>query len=148
MLALSQDCSSDGPGQPSMQETPETENSFKEKEAQDQGSTLCSQTRLSEVRRRHSCMSQSSRIAHLETVFIGSLKKEKRRTKNLQTISLPHKDSLVWLRDLLFQHDTRTHSLNDRPQTLFLNYKYTHTPQCLLAACLRTGKYLWLTRTK
>lgn len=71
MLALFQDCSSDGPGQPSMQETPETKNSFKEKEAQDQGSSLCSQTRLSEVQKRHSCMSQSLSIAHLKTVFIG-----------------------------------------------------------------------------
>lgn len=72
MLALFQDCSSDGPGQPSMQKTPETKNGFKKKEAQDQGSTLCSQTRLSEVHQRHSCMSQSLRTAHLETVFTGS----------------------------------------------------------------------------
>lgn len=72
MLGLFQDCSSDGPGQPSMQATLETKNSFKTKEAQDQGSTLCSQARLSEVDQRHSCMSQSSRIAHLRTVFTGS----------------------------------------------------------------------------
>lgn len=49
MLAFFQNCSSDGPGQPSMQETPENKNNFQEKEAQDQGSTLRSQTRLSEV---------------------------------------------------------------------------------------------------
>lgn len=42
LLALFQDCSADGPGQPSMQETPETKNGFKKKEAQDQGSPLCS----------------------------------------------------------------------------------------------------------
>lgn len=53
-----QDCSSDGPGQPGVQETPETENILQEKEAQDQGSTLRPQSRLSEVRGRHSCMSQ------------------------------------------------------------------------------------------
>lgn len=41
-LVLFQDCSSDGAGQPSMQETPETKDIFKKKEAQDQGSTLCS----------------------------------------------------------------------------------------------------------
>lgn len=58
MLALFQDCSSDGPGQPSMQETPEIKNLLQEKEAQDQGSTLRPQSRLSEVRHRHSCMSQ------------------------------------------------------------------------------------------
>ena len=52
MLALFQDCSSDGPGQPSMQETLENKNSFKEKEAQDQGSTLRSQSRLSEVQQK------------------------------------------------------------------------------------------------
>lgn len=51
----------------------------------------------------------------------------KREDKNLQIISLPHKHSLVRLGDLLFQHHTRTHSLNDRPQTLLLNYKYTQT---------------------
>lgn len=127
MLALFQDCSSDGPGQPSVQETLETKNSFKEKETQDQGSTLCSQTRLSEVRQRHSCMSQSSSTDSIHR----QLKKE---DKNLQTISLPHKDSLLWLRDLLFQHHTCTHSLNDGPQTLFLNYKYTHpsvSPGCM-----------------
>lgn len=60
MLTLFQDCSSDGPGQPSMQKTHETEDSFKEKEAQDQGSSLCSQVGLSEVRRKHSRMSESS----------------------------------------------------------------------------------------
>lgn len=58
MSASFQDCSSDGPGQPSVQETPETENSLQEKEAQDQGSTLRPQSRLSEVHSRHSCMSQ------------------------------------------------------------------------------------------
>lgn len=69
----------------------------------------------------------------------------KREGKNLQIISLPHKHSLVRLGDLLFQH--RTRSLNDRPQTLLLNYKYTQT-HSLLATCLWTGKYLRLTRTK
>lgn len=53
-----QDCSSDGPGQPGVQETPETENILQEKEAQDQGSTLRPQSRLSEVHSSHSCMSQ------------------------------------------------------------------------------------------
>lgn len=53
-----QDCSSDGPGQPGVQEAPETENILQEKEAQDQGSTLRPQSRLSEVRSSQSCMSQ------------------------------------------------------------------------------------------
>lgn len=58
VFASFQDCSSDGPGQPGVQETPETENILQEKEAQDQGSTLRPQSRLSEVRSSHSCMSQ------------------------------------------------------------------------------------------
>lgn len=35
----------------------------------------------------------------------------KKEYKNLQTITRPHKDSLVRLRDLLFQHHTCTHKL-------------------------------------
>lgn len=54
--------------------------------------------------------------------------------RNLQTVSLPHKGSLVWLWDLLFQYQTCTHSLNDRPQTLLLTYQCT--PLRLLATCL------------
>lgn len=53
-----QDHSSDGAGQPGVQETPETEDILQEKEAKDQGSTLHPQSRLSEVRSSHSCMSQ------------------------------------------------------------------------------------------
>lgn len=48
-LSLFQDCPSDGSGQPNMQETPETKSSFKKKEAKDQRSALCSQSRVSEV---------------------------------------------------------------------------------------------------
>lgn len=40
LLASFQDRSADGPGQPSLQETPETKTGLKEKEAPDQGSAL------------------------------------------------------------------------------------------------------------
>lgn len=67
----------------------------------------------------------------------------KKEDTNLQTINLPHKDSLAWLRDLLYQH---THSLNDRAPALFLDYKYTHLSVSRLRAC-ELGN-MWLTRTK
>lgn len=93
LFALFQDCSSDGPGQPSVQETPETKNSFKKKEAQDQGSTLHSQSRPSKVR-RNSFMHVTACRHSASPASIH--KKLKRNTKPPDNI-LPHKDSPVCL---------------------------------------------------
>lgn len=87
VLALFQGGSSDGPGQPSLQETPETKNSFQKKKAQDQGSTLCSQTGVSEVQPKHSCVSQPSQLIHLEAAFRGSLKSEEPKSPGDESCS-------------------------------------------------------------
>lgn len=121
-LVLFEDRTFDGSGQPSVQEAPETKNSFKKEEAQDQGPALRSKTRLSEVHGKHSSMSQSSNMIYPDTVFMAQLKHRANKKKNpLQTIRLPPGDGPVWLSDLsLFHILTHLHtaSLMNRAQSL------------------------------
>lgn len=90
-LVLFEDRTFDGSGQPSVQEAPETKNSFKKEEAQDQGPALRSKTRLSEVRGKHSSMSQSSSVIYPDTVFMAQLKhrvNKKKKTLSRRSVFL------------------------------------------------------------